>query len=175
MKQLVLVLSISMCSTFLQAQKYTTAAGIRLGTGIGITVQQAIWNNNTIEGIVQKGFFIDLTTVSVLYEQHYKLISKGFNFYVGAGPQVGMYGNSSKNTGRSNAIGASFIGGVEMRLKKLLLSFDYKPSINLKGGDGFFDSQSGLSLRYIFIKAQKKSKKDSPKWMFWKKDKTKSD
>lgn len=154
----------------LQAQKYTTAAGIRLGTGIGVTLQQSVGENKTIEGIVQKGFFNDLTSISLLYEQHHKLFSKALNFYVGAGPHIGLYGNSSsKGTDRKNALGASFIGGLELKFSKVLLSFDYKPAINLTGGDGFFDSQAGVSLRYIFIKAQKKKQEKEQKWKFWKK------
>lgn len=150
-----------------QAQKYTTAAGLRLGTGIGLTVQQSLWKNNTLEGIIQKGFFNDVTNISALFEQHHKIFSKGTNFYLGAGPQIGLYGNSIKNAGVKNAFGATFIGGLELRLGKMLLSFDYKPSLNLVGGNGFLDSQAGASLRYIFIKAQKKEQK----WMFWKKKK----
>ncbi|MES2776204.1 MAG: hypothetical protein V4722_18655 [Bacteroidota bacterium] len=154
-----------------QAQKYTTAAGIRLGTGIGVTIQQAIGENKTIEGIVQKGFFNDLTSVSLLYEQHNKLFSKALNFYLGAGPHIGLYSkNNPKNIDRKNAFGASFIGGLEFKFNKMLLSFDYKPSLNITGGDGFFDSQAGVSLRYIFIKAQKKkAEKKEQKWKFWKK------
>ena len=163
----VFVLFIAITGLSTQAQKYTTAAGIRLGTGIGLTLQQSLWENYTVEGIVQKGFFNDVTNISVLFEQHHKIFSKGTNFYLGAGPQIGFYGNSIKNEGVKNAFGATFIGGLEMRLGKMLLSFDYKPSLNLVGGNGFLDSQAGASLRYIFIKAQKKEHK----WMFWKKKK----
>ena len=155
----------------IHAQKYTTAAGVRLGTGIGLTVQQSLWGKNTLEGIIQKGFFNDLTSISVLFEQHHNIFSKGTNFYLGAGPHVGIYGNNKKTTNIKNPFGASFIGGLEFRLGKMLLSFDYKPSLNLAGGEGFFDSQAGLSLRYIFIKVQKKE----PKWMFWKKKENKKD
>ncbi|MEO7310710.1 MAG: hypothetical protein ABIX01_09940 [Chitinophagaceae bacterium] len=153
----------------LQAQKYTTAAGIRLGTGIGVTLQQSLWGNYTLEGIVQKGFFNDLTTISALFEQHHKIISRGTNFYIGAGPHIGVYNQSNKTTGLKNPVGASFIGGLEMRFGKMLLSFDYKPSVNLTGGNGFFDSQAGVSLRYIFLKAQKKKTNKDQKWKFWKK------
>ncbi len=167
MRLLFFVCIILIISFSTQAQKYTTAAGVRLGTGIGITLQQSLGGNKTLEAIVQKGVFNDLTTVAVLLEQHHKIFSKGTNFYLGAGPHFGLYGNSIKNAGIKNAVGASFIGGLEMRLGKMLLSFDYKPSLNLIGGNGFLDSQAGISLRYIFIKAQKKEQK----WMFWKKKK----
>lgn len=149
------------------AQKYSTAAGIRLGSGIGLSIQQSIGGKNTIEGIVQKGFFNNQTTVSALFEQHHSILSKGTNFYLGAGPQIGMYGNSGKTAGIKNSFGVSFIGGLELKLGKTLLSFDYKPSINLSGGTSFLESGAAVSLRYVFIKAPKKEHK----WMFWKKKK----
>lgn len=150
------------------AQKYTTAAGIRLGSGIGVTVQQSLWDNNTLEGVIQKGFFNNLTTASLLFEQHHGILSKGTNFYIGAGPHIGIYGNSNKTEGINNSFGATFVGGLELKLGKTLLSFDYRPAINLSGGTSFFDSQAGFSLRYIFIKARPKEHK----WMFWKKKKS---
>ena len=149
------------------AQKYTTAAGIRLGSGIGVTVQQSIGGNNTIEGIIQKSFFSDYTQVSALFQQHHGVLSRGTNFYLGAGPQIGVYGNSGKTEGIKDAFGISVIGGLEMKLGKTVLSFDYKPSINLSGGTSFLDSQAGFSLRYVLIKAAKREHK----WMFWKKRK----
>jgi len=153
----------------LQAQKYSTAAGIRLGSGIGISVQQSVGGNNTVEGIIQKGFLNHYTQVSALFEQHHGVLSRGTNFYLGAGPQIGIYGNSGKTATIKNAFGASFIGGLELKLGKTILSFDYKPSINLSGGTSFLDSQAGFSLRYVLVKAAKREHK----WMFWKKKKKK--
>ena len=153
---------------WLPAQKYTTAAGIRLGSGIGISVQQLLWDQYTLEGIVQKGLLNKQTLVSALFEQHHSMLSKGTNFYIGAGPHFGSYSQAGKTGESRNVFGATFIGGLEMKLGKTLLSFDYKPSLNLTGGNSLFDSQAGVSLRYIFIKAQKKEHK----WMFWKKKKS---
>ncbi|KXK17734.1 MAG: hypothetical protein UZ08_BCD001002248 [Candidatus Parvibacillus calidus] len=149
-------------------QKYRTAAGIRIGTEFGITVQQLILENSTLEGIIQKGFFNDQTTISVLFEQHQKLVFKGLNFYFGGGPHVGLYDANDRN-GRKNSFGLSAIGGVEMRFGKVLASFDYKPAINFFGGEHIFDSQSAISLRYIIVPAKKKE----AKWKFWEKKKKK--
>ncbi len=151
----------------LSAQKYTTAAGIRVGGGIGLTVQQLLWDNNTAELQIQKGFTNNYTTITALFEQHHGMFSRGTNFYLGAGPHFGHYGSSGKNAGSGSVFGASFIGGIELKLGKTLLSFDLKPMLNLAGGNSFFDSQSGVSLRYVFLKAPKKEHK----WMFWKKKK----
>lgn len=147
----------------IQAQKYRTAAGIRIGTEVGLTIQQLIHDDVTIEGIVQKGFFNDLTTVSMLGEKHQKLLFKGFNFYIGGGPHMGFYGKD--RDGRKNTVGVTAIAGIELRLNDVVMSFDYKPAINIHGGERVFDSQTALSLRYIIIKAKKKE----ANWKFWEK------
>jgi len=149
-----------------KAQKYRTAAGIRIGTEFGITIQQLILEHATLEGIIQKGFFNDQTSISVLFEHHQKMVFKGLNFYIGAGPHIGLYDADDRN-GRKNAIGLSAIGGLEMRFGRVLASFDYKPAINFSGGDRIFDSQSSLSLRYIIVPAKKKE----VKWKFWEREK----
>ena len=164
------------CLTFicvsLTAQKYTTAGGIRLGGGIGLTVQQLLWDKYTAEGILQKGFTNNYTTFAALLEQHHSMLSRGMNFYLGAGPHFGSYRITGKEGEPSSkgVFGATFIGGLEMKLGSTLLSFDYKPALNLTGSNGFFDSQAGVSLRYIFLKAPTKEHK----WMFWKKKAAKS-
>ena len=165
------ILLFTVISLQASAQKYTTAAGIRIGTEFGVTVQQTLWNKYTLEAIAQKGFFNDLTTVSALFEQHNKIFFKGLNFYFGGGPHAGFYGTKrtsfkgGETYERKNAYGVTVIGGLELKLKNVLISYDYKPAINVTGGDRFFDSQTGLSVRYIFIKAKKKEQK----WKFWEK------
>ncbi len=169
MRLLFAVLLYILVFTGAHAQKYRTAAGIRIGTEFGVTVQQLVLENSTLEGIIQKGFFNDQTTISVLFEQHQKLVFKGLNFYFGAGPHVGLYDAKDRN-GRKNSVGVSAIGGLEMRFGRVLASFDYKPAINIVGGEHIFDSQSALSLRYIIVPAKKKE----VNWKFWEKNKKKT-
>jgi len=80
------------------AQKYTTAVGLRIGSGFGISVQQRLWDKYTAEAIVQKNLFRDGTNISALVEQHNKLLFKGLNFYIGAGPHVGLYSGNQSGT-----------------------------------------------------------------------------
>lgn len=159
-----------------QAQKYTTAAGIRVGTDFGITLQQSLYKNYTLEAIVQKGLFSKQTSVTALFEQHNKLFAKALNFYVGAGPHMGFYSTSKTYDDKNptytpkNAVGLSLIGGIEVGFKKTLLSFDYKPAFNIVGGTEFINGQAAVSLRYIFLKKMAKKKEEKQqKWKFWKK------
>ena len=162
---LAVLLLLATCPIF--SQKYTTAAGIRLGGGIGITVQQALWDHYTAEVQWQKGFTNRLTTFTALFERHQPILSKGANFYLGAGAHIGSYEAAGKENERSSVYGISGIGGIEFKLGSTILSADLKPVINLSGGASVFDTQAGISFRYVFIKAQKKEHT----WMFWKKRK----
>jgi hypothetical protein len=171
-RSFVLSLTLALASSQSIAQKYTTAAGLRIGSGIGFTVQQHVFNKLTIEGTLQQNLFKSGTNVAVLAEHHYPIAFKGFNFYVGGGPHAEfkpdtrVYDDKGNSyTIHNNAYGVSGVAGIEMRLKNLLLSYDYQPGVNIHGGDHIFSSRTGLSVRYILIKSAKKEKD----WMFWKK------
>jgi hypothetical protein len=174
MRQIIVLAAITITSFSAVAQKYRTAAGIRVGSGIGLSVQQYLWDKYTLEGIAQKNLFKSGTNLSILFESHNKILFKGLNFYLGAGPHFGFYGNQQSVDTKAgetttptikNSVGLSAIGGLEMRFNRILLSYDYQPGINFTGGEHVFNSQTGVTVRYIFIKAKKKEKN----WMFWKK------
>lgn len=160
------------------AQKYTTAAGIRIGSGIGITVQQHVFNKLTIEGTLQKNLFRSGTTVAAILERHQKIGFKDFNFYLGGGPHAEympatrVYDDKGNSyTVNNNSWGISGVAGIELRLKNILVSYDYQPGINIHGGDQLFSSKTGISVRYVFLKQSKKKKKNKKNedWKFWKK------
>lgn len=145
-----------------EAQRYRTAAGVRMGTGFGFTVQQKIGKQSTIEGIFQVPFrSTDETMITLLYEEHKKLLGKRLNFYYGAGFHKGWAITSEI----PDPMGISLIGGIELSFDRLNVSLDYKPAINTFSGDRFFESHSAMSLRYIFVKQKKKK----VNWKFWKK------
>ncbi|MES2647926.1 MAG: hypothetical protein V4717_13685 [Bacteroidota bacterium] len=168
----VLLVAVLFTAASLSAQKYTTAAGIRVGSGIGLTVQQHLWDKYTLEGIAQKSLLRDGMHVAALFERHNKLFFKGLNFYIGAGPHFNYYGNQPVDDKSvtepgyiKNAVGISAIGGFEMRFKRLVLSYDFQPGINFTGGPKVLTTQTGVSARYILVKAKKAKKKDNGK--FW--------
>ncbi|MFT5168853.1 MAG: hypothetical protein ACI8P3_004098 [Saprospiraceae bacterium] len=144
------------------AQRYRTAAGVRLGSNFGFSVQQKVFKYTTLEAIFQVPLrSTDNAQITILYEEHRKLLGKRLNFYYGAGVHKG-WAAGSENPDPS---GVSLIAGIEMSLDRLNISMDYKPAINAFSGDRFLESQSALTLRYIFVK-QKKKKRN---WKFWKK------
>jgi hypothetical protein len=128
------------------AQKYITAAGVRLGGGnYGITVQQAVARRVTIEGIA--GLGQREYSGTVLGEYHFGILGPSLNYYFGAGGHLGH----NKDTGDFG--GFDGIVGVEYKVAflPLLLSFDFKPTIEVNSDD-YARFPTAFSIRYVFIK-----------------------
>lgn len=131
------------------SQSYISAGGVRLGTGFGFTFQQKVQKHTTIEGILNSSFRKDQMQLTILGEQHFPLISKRFNMYMGAGLHKAW--NLDGESTSVNPFGASFILGTEMTIAGLILSYDFKPAVHFQG-DKTFEFQTGLSLRYVFYR-----------------------
>lgn len=131
------------------AQKYNTAAGLRISQGLGLTVQQRIADKLTIEGIAFTNF-LTASHVAVLGEYHGKLVAKRLNWYVGAGI------HSGREKGEDNPKGMIAVGGIELAIKRLVLSVDVMPKVNFVGGSKTFDfGAPAVSARYILIERPK--------------------
>ncbi len=141
-------------TTLLSAQSYITAGGIRLGTDWGLTLKQRVLEHTTVEGILQSSFQREEFMVTGLVAQHYPVLFDGLNFYFGGGLHKGWnhQPTSFENPdGFKNPFGVTAIGGLELTLGRLNISYDYKPAVNLVGGERRFYMQTGLSARYVFL------------------------
>jgi len=185
MKKRLLPLLLVFTTTLLAAQSYITAGGIRLGTDWGLTFKQRVLEHTTLEGILQQSFQREEFMVTGLAAQHYPVLLKGLNFYFGGGLHKGW--NNQPATfehpdGFKNPFGVTAIGGLELTLGRLNLSYDYKPAVNLVGGEKTFYMQTGLSARYVFysnrdLKKKQRAKKKAErkenvrkKLRFWERD-----
>lgn len=161
-------------SAVLFAQAYRTVGGLRLGTGSGsgiaISLGQKIGKKSTIEGIFQPSFNSSVSSADILYKQHNKILFKRFNIYTGAGLHKEWRPQDDENASKAHAGFSGIIGG-EMTFKKLNVSWDYLPSVNVIGGDTKFQHQSAITLRMVIV--PKKKKKIN--WKFWKKKKSKKE
>ena len=129
--------------------------------------------------------------LTALAERHYALVFRGLNLYTGAGLHKGWLDrNANAEFAPANIrdpFGLTFIGGAELTLGRLNFSYDFKPAINIVGGEKKFYSQTGISVRYVFLnnkkykqlqkeKKKKKRKKEGKgiqigdKWKIWKKN-----
>ncbi len=128
------------------AQKYNTAAGVRLGGGnYGITLQQRVASRITIEGIA--GLREREYSGTVLGEYHFGILGPSLNYYFGAGGHLG----NNKDTGGFGGLDA--LVGVEYKVAFLpvVLSFDFKPSYEINSAD-YARFPTAFSIRYVFIK-----------------------
>ena len=128
------------------AQKYNTAAGLRLGGGnYGFTLQQRVASRVTVEGIA--GLGERQYSGTVLGEYHFGILGPSLNYYFGAGGHLGH----DKDTG--NFSGLDGLVGVEYKVAFLpvVLSFDFKPTVEFNGSD-YARFPTAFSIRYVFIK-----------------------
>lgn len=134
------------------AQGYITAAGVRVGTQFGLTLQQRIADKMTIEGIVHSNFR-NQTNLTVLIERHHSIIFKKLNYYAGAGIHKGWISDETKK----DPLGVTGLLGLEMTISRVNISVDIKPTLNIVGGMKFFDLQPAVSMRYVFIPQKKQN------------------
>lgn len=153
------------------AQRYGTAMGLRMGKNqysrtIGISAQQRVFKHVTLEGIIQSDFDRN-TTFHFLVQKHSPIISKRFNYYLGAGVSSGWEESFIKipetnqiiHTYGNPTTGVDLVAGIEMTVAGTVISLDYKPNFNLSGREGFYRSQLGISARMVLVKSKVQDKK----------------
>lgn len=161
----------------LSAQSYDTAFGMRLGTDWGLTVKQRIAKKTTLEGILQTSLQREEALFTLLGTQHMPFLTRRLNVYAGGGFHAG-WGNLETDTEGGvyeNPFGLTVIGGIELSLGRLNLTYDIKPAINLKGGEKTVYTQTGISLRYVILKRnwlkkkrrRNRRKREGINWRFW--------
>ena len=131
-----------------QAQKYTTALGLRFGgSAYGLTLQQRVINNTTIEaiGLVSAREW----STTVLAEQHFGILGPSLNYYLGAGGHVGRNQDAGARYGLDGIVGAEY----KIPVLRLVVSFDVKPSLDFGPGNADWARfPSAFSLRYIIVR-----------------------
>jgi hypothetical protein len=152
MKHFFSLLTILTFATTLVAQRYNTAVGLRLSNGAGITIQQRIADQWTIEGIAMTNFNGNSDVIG-LAEYHGKIVfQKRLNWYVGGGPHFGNHEGST--------LGAALVGGLEFTIKRLNLSADVIVMSNFTGGTQALEFNPGVSVRYVLVKRPRKTLRD---------------
>ncbi|UYZ61987.1 hypothetical protein [Hymenobacter weizhouensis] len=143
------LLGVALLAAPAQAQKYRTAAGIRLGkNNYGLTVQQKIFEKTTLEGLGLVG--TREVSATVLAERHFGILGPSLNYYFGAGGHLGRH----KDTGTFGGLDA--LAGIEYKVAfvPFVLSLDFKPTVEFNSDD-WARFPTAFSVRYIFIKDKK--------------------
>jgi hypothetical protein len=155
MKKLILFFSFHLWAFLLAGQSYDTAFGMRFGTDWGLTIKQRVAKLTTVEAIIQSSLQREEVLITLLGEQHFPMVTRRLNIYAGAGLHKGWINESTMEdppVEYKDPFGLTFIGGIEFSLGRLNLSYDFKPAVNITGGERTFYAQTGVSLRYIIFK-----------------------
>ncbi len=137
-----------------QAQKYSTAAGLRVdGSLLGITVKQRVFRTNALEGMIT-GNDIE-TRGTLLLENHYPLAGKGLNFYIGGGGHIGGVDEVGPVVGLDAIMGAE----LKIPLLRLVVSADVKPAYNFAYEEKPMEYSTAISVRYVLGKEGKSQRK----------------
>ena len=131
MKKIAVLLTILSLTavTGLSAQNYNWAIGVRGGvTASGITVRHNFDPVNSIEGMLD---FAQGFNVYALYERNVPVIASGFNFYYGAGGNIGAVVLHVCIF----SFGIYWIFGLEFKVASIPLecSLDFIPNLNVIG------------------------------------------
>ncbi len=146
---ILLVCGINQVKAQSMGHDYSTALGVKVLDGGGITIKHFLDDKNAIEGI---GFFWNRgARITGLYEIHGDISgAPGLKWYIGPGAHVGFY-----NTGYYG--GGSYVGidgvlGLDYKFNRAPInaSLDWQPSFEFGGGSGFSGNWGGLSIRYTF-------------------------
>ncbi|MCP2043115.1 hypothetical protein [Pontibacter sp. HSC-36F09] len=150
------ILLVAGAATASQAQKYRTAAGIRLGGDqFGATLQQRVAEKSTLEGIALVGSREYSGTV--LYQRHWPMLGKRFNYYLGGGGHIGNLKDQGVFTGLDAIVGIEYkVNGLPF-----LLSADVKPALHFNHED-WVNLATGISIRYVIVPEKKEKKKIWP-------------
>jgi hypothetical protein len=152
MKKTLVLIVVLLSFMAASAQTYFTAAGLRAGTELGLTIQQKIWRTGSLEAIVTTNR--SRWQMQALVEHHRRFLGRRLNYYIGIGPHFG------EEKGFGHYYGITPITGIEFTFAGLTMSWDYKPSLNLAGTDALIFHDSGFSIRMVLIKERKRSLKE---------------
>lgn len=137
------------------AQKYSTAAGLRVdGDQLGITLKQRVFRTIALEGMLTGNDSEVRSTL--LVENHFPIVGKGLNFYVGGGGHIGGIDDFGA------VVGADVIMGAELKipLLRLLVSADVKPAYNfVSDQQQRLEYSTAISVRYVMGKEGKSQRK----------------
>ncbi len=144
------------------AQSYNTAFGLRFGDDLGFSFTQRILDHTTVDLNASDGLFSQHKFVSLQMRSHYGVITRRFNFFLGAGGFVRARSLGSDEVfDVSHIKGVSGVMGAEFTLGRINISLDYMPQyiLNKDYSGQKLTADSALSVKYVLWKRKSKIKK----------------
>lgn len=131
-----------------QGHDYTTALGVKIWDGGGISLKHFFNERNAGELIAY--FWSHGVRFTGLYEIHGDIQgADGLKWYIGPGAHIGFYGSKY---GDGAFIGIDGVIGLDYKFNgaPINISLDWQPSIEFGDGRGFYGGWGGLGIRYTF-------------------------
>jgi len=127
---------------------YTTALGVRIWDGGGITLKHFFNDRNAGELIGY--FWRNGVRFTGLYEIHGDITgAKGLRWYIGPGAHIGFY-NSKYGDGSFGGIDGVLGLDYKFNGAPINVSLDWQPSFEFGDNRGFYGGWGGLGIRYTF-------------------------
>ncbi len=147
----------------LSAQSYRTAAGVRFGGGVGMSVEQKIMEKTTIEGVITQQSLKSFESphkLSAMVKRHHYIKGRALNGYWGLG------GNQIREASKEREYGVAGVIGIEGTLFYLNTAIDYRPTLLISDVNGTnylnkdnLSGQFSVSFRYVIVHAPYSKKK----------------
>lgn len=140
--------SLNAQSSSANSSTYTTALGVKVWDGGGISLKHFF--NDRHAGELIAYFYGHGIRFTGLYEIHGDIEGvSGLKWYIGPGAHVGFY-NSKYGDGAF--IGIDGVLGLDYKINSapINISLDWQPSFEFGDNRGFVGSWGGLGIRYTF-------------------------
>lgn len=152
MKRILLTLLIAGLGSVCIAQSYNTAAGIRIGTDWGLTLRQRVYENISAELMLTSSLQRDEGMFTFMGLYHQPIFIRNLNLYLAGGFHLGWTSEERNGLPAKNPVGLDVMGGAELTISRVNISWDFKPAVNIVGGSSTFYAQTGFSVRYVLWK-----------------------
>lgn len=159
-------------SAQIHGQSYNNVFGIRVGDDMGVSMQQRLYKNYTVQIEHQDAMFSSVRQTSLVVKKHYPILTRRFNVFLGGGLSNRAILIPGESSTTANANGALINFGGEFTVGKLNITYDYSPGFLLGNTAGVprFHSGSGLGIRYVIWGRESQLKKVIKKMKFWDRD-----
>ena len=130
------------------SSSYTTALGVKVWDGGGITLKHFFNDRNAGELIGY--FWRNGVRFTGLYEIHGDFAdARGLKWYIGPGAHIGFY---NSKYGDGSFAGIDGVLGLDYKFNgaPINMSIDWQPSFEFGDGRGFYGGWGGLGIRYTF-------------------------
>jgi hypothetical protein len=151
---LLLVITTSAQSKSANSSSYTTALGVKIWNGGGITLKHFF--NNSHAGELIAYFYGHHVRITGLYEIHGPLgDAAGLQWYIGPGAHIGLYDGDHPHHDDDHEnhmhIGIDGVLGLDYKFKgaPINISLDWQPAFEF-GHGAFYGNWGGLGIRYTF-------------------------